>query len=457
MIERVSVVGLGKLGACIAACAASRGMEVVGVDSNRRNVGLINDGQAPVVEPGLVEMIAANRVRLRATQDYSDAIMGSDLTLIVVPTPSDQDGRFSLAYVLDAAKSIGAALASKSDYHIVSVTSTVLPGSTQAAIVPTLERASGKKCGDAFGVCYNPEFIALGDVIRGLLKPDFVLIGESDTRCGGALERWYESFCENQPPVHRMNFVNAELTKIAVNTFVTTKITFANMLAAICEELPGGDIDVVTAALGADARIGRRYLTGALGYGGPCFPRDNQALAYIARALGCQAALAESTDRSNRTLLDRHVTRIKAAIAPQMTVGVLGVAYKPDTNVVEESQGLVIAQRLAQDGRQVVVFDPYANDSARRILNHSVQYAASLNECVRRCEALIVANPCREFRSLKAADIARRRRPLIVFDFWRILEEGFRHCEWIDYHAVGYGEADSARKARISSIWSSEK
>jgi len=432
-------------------------MEVIGVDSSGRNVRLINEGLPPVLEPGLAEMIAANRARLRATQDYESAIIGSDLTLIVVPTPSDQDGRFSLTYVLEAAKSIGAALAKKPGYHVVGVTSTVLPGSTQAATVPTLERASGKKCGPDFGVCYNPEFIALGDVIHGLLKPDFILIGESDPGCGAMLEQWYGVLCENQPPVHRMNFVNAELTKISVNTFVTTKITFANMLAAICEELPGGDIDVVTAALGADKRIGRRYLTGALGYGGPCFPRDNQALAYIAREVGCQATLAESTDQANRALLDRQVARIKAMVAPGKTLGVLGVAYKPHTNVVEESQGLIIAQRMAQDGRRVVVFDLYAMDNARRVLNHSVQYAASLDECIGCSDALIVANPCREFRDLKVADIAPRKEPLIVFDFWRILQAEFRNCAWISYHPMGFGGADSTRLARISSIWSDSR
>jgi UDPglucose 6-dehydrogenase len=453
MIKRVSIFGLGKLGACIAACVASKGMQVIGVDSHPGSVGLINDGLPPVAEPGLAPMIAANRERLRATQNSEEAVLNTDLTLVVVPTPSDRNGRFALDYVLAAAKSIGEALANKAGYHIVCITSTVLPGSTQAAIVPLLERASGKKCGCDFGVCYNPEFIALGDVIHGLLEPDFVLIGESDPRCGEMLAEWYGVFCNNHPSVHRMNFVNAELTKISVNTFVTTKITFANMLAAICEELPGGNIDVVTSALGADRRIGSRYLKGALGYGGPCFPRDNQALAYIAKQLGCQAALAETTDHANRALLDRQLVRIRALVPSDKTIGVLGLAYKPDTNVVEESQGLVIAVRLAEEGRHVIVYDPCAMDNARRILNHSVQYASSVQDCVHKSDALILANPCNEFGVIKAKEISLREQPLIVIDCWRLLHEELSNCPSVLYYSIGSGKNESILADRIAAIW----
>ncbi|MDO8432783.1 MAG: nucleotide sugar dehydrogenase [Candidatus Binatus sp.] len=449
----ISVVGLGKLGACIAASAASKGMQVVGVDSNPRNVRLINDGLPTVVEPGLAEMISANRERLKATSDYQSAINQTDMTFVVVPTPSDQDGKFSLSFVLEALKSIGAALANKAGFHVVIITSTVLPGSTQVALVPALEKASGKKCGRDFGVCYNPEFIALGDVIHGLLNPDFILMGESDAKTGVLLEDFYSRFCDNHPPVRRMNFVNAELTKISVNTYVTTKISFANMLAAICEELPGGDVDVVTAALGNDARIGRRYLTGALGYGGPCFPRDNQALGYIARELGCDASLADATDKTNQVQLDRLLKRVRSAISPEMTVGVLGVAYKPDTNVVEESQGLIIAQRLASDGRKVIVFDPFAMDNARRVLNHSVQYAETMAECLRRSNALIIANPCREFRAIKKSDLPRGEKPTIVFDCWRILRDELAGCDWVNYFSVGSTVGETAGAARIAAMW----
>lgn len=446
MISRASVVGLGKLGACMAACIASKGAKVFGVDTNPRTVARFNEGRAPVMEPGLAELIEANRERLSATSDYETAIAHSEVTFVVVPTPSDEQRRFSTDYVVEATSEIGRALLTKTGYHLVVLTSTVLPGSIGQDILPVLEQASGKKCGIDFGLCYNPEFIALGNVIHDLLNPDFILIGESDARAGDTLEKWYESFCDNSSPVRRMNFVNAELTKISVNTFVTTKITFANTLAAICEELPGADVDVVTDALGMDSRIGRRYLTGALGYGGPCFPRDNQALAYIARHLGCPAGLAETTDQENRAFLDRQIARIKADLVPGNTLAIIGLAYKPDTNVVEESQSLLIAQSVASSGIPVIVFDPIAIDNARAVLFDSVEYARSLRECLERADAVVIANPCREFRALKAVDFSKRGEKITVFDCWRLLRDELSNCEWVNYVPLGFGRPKRQRR-----------
>jgi UDPglucose 6-dehydrogenase len=200
-------------------------------------------------------------------------------------------------------------------------------------------------------MCYNPEFIALGSVIRDFLNPDFVLIGESDERSGQVLEGIYRQVCENDPPIVRMNFINAELTKLAVNTFVTTKISFANMLARICERLPGADVDVVTRALGLDSRIGAKYLKGAVSYGGPCFPRDNLALIATARKVGAPADIAEATDRFNRWQVGWLADLVWAYLPEGGVVGILGLAYKPNTDVVEESVGLLLAGELGARGK----------------------------------------------------------------------------------------------------------
>src|SRR5439155_850689 len=213
------------------------------------------------------------------------------------------DGAFSLKYVLAAAKAVGQVLKHKTAYHLVVLTSTVMPGATGGQLLPALEEASGKRCGTDFGLCYSPEFIALGSVIRDFLNPDFCLIGESDPRSGDILEALYKRTWENNPAVARMNFVNAEIAKLAVNTYVTTKISFANMLARVCEKLPGANVDTVTAALGLDSRIGPKYLKGAVSYGGPCFPRDNLAFAALADQVGAPADIAQVTDRFNRRQL----------------------------------------------------------------------------------------------------------------------------------------------------------
>jgi UDPglucose 6-dehydrogenase len=453
MSDSISVVGLGKLGACLAACAASKGMRVIGVDLSPRTVALVNEGKPPVVETGLAAMMEANRERLKATHDMTLAVAESSITFVVVPTPSEASGALSLRYVVHAIEEIGRSLRNKKDYHLVVVVSTVLPGSTEFGILPILEKSSGKTCGDDFGLCYGPEFIALGEVLRGMLRPDFVLIGESDAYAGTILQDWYRHFCENSPPIRRMNLVNAELTKIAVNTYVTTKISFSNMLSAICEQLPGADIDTVSNALGLDSRIGRRYLTGGLGYGGPCFPRDNQALTFTAKTLGCRATLAEATDAQNRSLCAGVVQRITSLVPRHKKVGILGLAYKPGTNVIEESQPLDIARHLAAKGYGVIVFDSLALDNVRLALRDDVSYAHSITECLSAADAVIIANPAEEFRTLRATDFPRRQEPVLVFDCWRILQGELSSCDRVRYLPFGIGDDEVAATARLADVW----
>jgi len=447
-----SVIGLGKLGTSMMAAIANRGFRVIGVDVNPRSVELVNAGHAPVWETNLEETIAANKERLRATLDHREAILGSDLTFVVVPTPSDNRGAFSLQYAAWAFREIGRALKEKEGYHLVVLTSTVLPGSTRYGLLPILEQESGKTCGRDFGLCYNPEFIALGSVIHDFLNPDFVLIGEFDERSGSMLEAFYAQILENQAPCARMSIENAELTKIAVNTYVTTKITFANMLAELCERIPGGNIDVVTNALGLDRRIGHKYLKGALGYGGPCFPRDNVALSFIARALGSSADLAEVTDRMNRTLPNRVIERLKPLIRKGMTVAVLGLAYKPGSHVVEESQGIYLARLLAGLGVRVLGYDPLANEMARVELQDQALILESLEECISQADMVLITTPDPIFRSLTAADFDENSS-VIVVDFWRILEKELAGRENIRYIPVGRSLDDEANAQRLQELW----
>ena len=418
---RISVIGLGKLGSPLAAVFASKGFDVIGVDMNAASVEAINAGRAPVDEPALQELIDDNRQRLRATLDVGEAISSSDVTFVIVPTPSDATGRFSNAAVLRAMEDLGVALRRKHDYHVVVVTSTVMPGSTGGEIRAALERHAGRRVGDGLGLCYNPEFIALGSVVRDMLRPDMILIGESDAKAGDLLETIYRQSCDNQPAIRRMNFVNAELTKIAVNTFVTTKISYANMLADICDRLPGANVDVVTQAVGSDSRIGAKYLKGATGYGGPCFPRDNAAFGVLARSLGARAELAEATDTLNRYQVERVLGAVEARLGGSGPVGVLGLSYKPDTAVVEESQGLALVERLLDLGRRVIAYDPKAVPTARRALRRPFETAASAADCVRAASLVVVMTPWPEFRDIPADAFSRSSGRLSVIDCWRVI------------------------------------
>jgi UDPglucose 6-dehydrogenase len=414
---RVAVVGLGKLGAPLAAVLASKGNDVLGVDVNPHAVRLLNEGRAPVDEPGLQELVTASRKRLTAKTDVA-AAADADASILLVPTPSDERGAFSNEYLLAAIKEIGHGLNDRRGYHVVIVGSTVMPGSCGGEVREALERASGRVVGKTLGLCYSPEFIALGNVIRDMLEPDMVLIGESDPRAGDVSEALYKGVVVNDPSFRRMSLVNAELTKIAVNTYVTMKISYANVIADICERLHDADVDVVTDALGLDTRIGPKYLRGAIGYGGPCFPRDNKAFATLARDLGAQALLAEATDAVNAAQSDRLARIVQAHLAEGSAVGILGLSYKPHTNVIEESAGVALARVLAEAGYQVQVYDPVATDAAVAALGGVARGARSAAELLERSDVVVIATPWPEFAELQLD--GDRGRPIII-DCWGVL------------------------------------
>jgi UDPglucose 6-dehydrogenase len=419
---RVAVVGLGKLGAPLAAVLASKGNDVLGIDVNPEAVRRLEQGVAPVDEPGLQELVSQSGDRLSATTDVA-AGAGADVSILLVPTPSDERGAFSNEYVLAALEEVGRGLAGRDDHHVVVVGSTVMPGSCDTVILPALERVSGRRVGETLGLCYSPEFIALGSVIRDMLEPDMVLIGESDPRAGDILERLYGGVVENDPPFRRMSLVNAELTKIAVNTYVTMKISYANALADMCERLPGADVEAVTDALGLDTRIGRKYLRGGLAYGGPCFPRDNKAFGVLARDLGAEPLLAEATDAVNAAQTDRLARIVQSRLEAGNRVGILGLSYKPDTAVVEESPGIALARLLANAGYEVLVYDPVATDDALRALGGLAQGCSSASELLAQTDVAVIATPWPEFAELPIEAFEREGRRVVVIDCWRLLRD----------------------------------
>ncbi|MBA3631843.1 MAG: UDP-glucose/GDP-mannose dehydrogenase family protein [Acidobacteria bacterium] len=456
MIEKVSVIGLGKLGASMVAAIASRGFEVIGVDVHQKTVDAVNQGREPVQETDLGKYISENKERIQATMSHEEAVLNSDISFVIVPTPSDEKGSFSLQYAAWAFKEIGKAVAKKDGYHIVVLTSTVLPGATRFGLLPILEKESGKKCGKDFGLCYSPEFIALGSIIRDFLNPDFTLCGEFDERCGKELENFYSKVMFDNPPCKRMSLENAELTKISVNTFVTTKITFANMLADLCERIPGGDVDVVTDALGTDSRIGRKYLTGALGYGGPCFPRDNVALSYMARMLNSCADIAETTNRVNRSMAETITDKLRPVIKQGQTVAILGLSYKPSSHVVEESQGIYLAKTLSEAGARVVAYDPLANESAEAELKGKIVILDSAKKCLEQADVVLITTADTEFKQLKSDDFAADGKKIIVYDFWRILKDDLSNKENISYHPIGCSDNSELQANFLSELWGKE-
>ena len=411
---KVAVIGLGKLGLPLAAWLAAKGHQVLGVDSNRELVQNLISGKHTIEETGVADMIAEVGAHF-AVATLDRAVELSDILFVVVPTPSKGDGSFDVSYVLEAARDIGVALRDATGYKLVVVVSTVMPGQMEQVKVE-LEHSSGLRCGPDFGLCYNPEFVALGSVLRDLSHPDFVLIGESDEKAGRMLEHTLAL----SVPVYRTNFVNAELAKLSINTFLTMKITFACMMARLAEKLPGADVDVVSTIVGTDSRIGRKYLTGANGFGGPCFPRDNQALAQLAYSLGVSPRLPRTVIEENEgqiwvinSLICQLAGQNKAAL-------IMGMAYKPGTPVTEESQGKRFLEGMKS--RAVRWYDPMATGSlSRKAAQVAIQHSG----------VVILMQPDPDFLDFDYGDTP-------VIDCWRLL----RKNQPKNWHPMGIGAAN---------------
>lgn len=378
--------------------------DVVGVDLNARIVHDINNMKSPFVEPGLQDLLLQNHEHYRATTDTFE-VARTDMTFVVVPTPSGVDGAFINDHIFQAIDMIGAALQDKRSPHIVVIVSTVMPGSTVGPIRDRLERAAGHS---DIALAYCPEFIALGSVIEDMLHPDMLLVG--------AEQSWVQATIINAldpdglVPVARVRTTEAEIAKLAVNAYVTTKISFANTIGEACDLLPDVDAANITAAIGLDTRIGPKYLQPATAFGGPCFPRDNEA--FIAWATN--APISKATVEINDRQVQRTVNRVHRLTTPDTYgVTVLGMAYKPDTPIIERSFGVELAKALVKGLFAVTVYDPLAMDIVREELGATVKYADDAQQAVEMNRAIVIAQPCKEFRKLK---FGNRK----VLDLWGI-------------------------------------
>lgn len=433
---KISVIGLGKLGLCTAACFASKGHQVIGFDTDQQVIEKMHLKQCPIDEPGLEELLKISWANLTVADSYGEAVGSSEVTLIIVPTPSLADNRFTNKYIEDALEPLAIGLKEKNEFHVINVVSTVMPGSCDSQFKPLLERITGKACGSDFGLVYNPEFIALGSVIRDFLNPSMVLIGASDTRSGNMVAELHLSTCESSPDIKQMSLINAEITKLSLNCYVTMKISFANELASICEKVSGADIDVITDALGSDTRIGSKYLEGGLGFGGPCFPRDNQAFQVFAGESGVEPRLGQQVVAINNSVVDRLFDMISKNTNSGDKVALLGLSYKPGTHIIEESQSIMLAKRLVDAGFIVSVHDPKAISAAKNALCDSVSYFDDPYECIKDAAGIILLTKWRDYENFnwKLAKTMAKDRALLL-DSWRIAK-GINHSNF-RYQGLG--------------------
>jgi UDPglucose 6-dehydrogenase len=400
------VGGCGRLGLSLACVAADHGYNVFCADVNDQAVVKINRGECPITEPVVDELVARwGGKRLHGTLDTIVACAVSDIIFVIVPTPSGEDGAFSLKYVTPACKEIGLGVGKNEGKPTVVIVSTVMPGHTLGRIREQLEAYSHKKMCKGFHLVFSPEFIRQGSIVADTSCPDQVLIGECCEKGGEVVEEYYRSVVNNEPPFKHMSIVSAEIAKLGLNTTVVAKTSMANQIAWLCHNTPGADAKDVLDSIGADKRVGSKYFGAGTPVGGPCFCRDARAFAVAAEAVYTPPTLARA--------IDEYIDIQVGNIGRMLTVGLLGLTYKPGVDIVEESQAVKLAKRLGAN--QVVAYDP------RVVVGYSVK---SLEALVRRADVIYVMVQWSEFKRLEELDL----RGKLVYDLWGMLDEDKLNC-----------------------------
>lgn len=420
----ISIFGLGYVGAVSAGCLAADGHQVIGVDPNQTKVDLINQGVSPIVEKDIGEMIdkAVKAGALRATAAVRDAVLGSDLSLICVGTPSQLNGNLDLSYVRRVCEEIGSALRDKTGFHVVVARSTMLPGSMRSVVIPTLEQASGKVAGVDFGVCNNPEFLREGTAVFDYYNPPKTVIGETDDRAGQLLLGLYANM---QAPVVRTTVETAEMVKYADNNWHALKVAFANEIGNVCKAV-GIDGHRVMEIFCQDTKLNLSayYMKPGFAFGGSCLPKDVRALTYKARSLDVDTPVLNAILPSNQRQIQRAIDMITSK--GQRKVGVLGFAFKAGTDDLRESPMVDVIEHLIGKGYDLRLFDRNVNLAALTganrdfILNHiphiSRLMVGSVDEVMAFADTVVIGNGALEFR----AAVQQRRSGQAVVDFVRV-------------------------------------
>jgi UDPglucose 6-dehydrogenase len=437
----ISIFGLGYVGLTTAACFASKGIGVLGIDIDRSRINEIESGEIPFYEPGLEGLLSRARGsgKLQFTVDYNLAISQTKISFVSVGTPSLPDGTIDLRYIEEVSRRIGKAMRAKSGWHLVVVRSTSLPGTCGNLVKPIIEKLSGKKCGYGWGLCSNPEFLKEGSAIHDAMNPDRVVIGKADNRSGRMLSLLYRKLCPDAPIV-ATTWSNAELIKYASNAFLATKISFINTIARICQSIPGADVVTVAKGMGMDYRIGYSFLNAGIGYGGSCFPKDLAAL--VAGYRTNEIPLLESVQFTNDCQPSQAVELARESLGSLKgrRIAILGLAFKPGTDDMREAVSLKVIRQLLNAGASVVVHDPRAISAAKSILGESVSYASSPADCINMADCCIIVTEWNEYKSLRPDDFKTLMRTPVVIDGRRIFDSG-QFARATRFAAIGLGPA----------------
>lgn len=396
----VSIFGLGYVGSVSAACFASLGHKVIGVDVSRAKVEMLDSGRTPIIEAQMSELVAeANRAcRLHATTDAREAVVNSDVSFVCVGTPSLKNGKLDLSHIEKVAREIGAAIRQKNSPHVFVLRSTVLPGTTETIALPILEKESGKKCGRDFTICYNPEFMREGSAVADFLNPPYTILGASDKQHLAPLRELYKNV---SAPLYETTIPVAEMVKYFSNCYHALKVGFANEMGTMCKHL-GVDAHEVTKIFTSDTKlnISPTYLSPGFAFGGSCLPKDLRAITYKAKELDLRLPVLESLMPSNAEHIDRAVDMVIST--GKKRIAQLGLSFKAGTDDLRESPQVQLIKRLMGEGLEVRVWDE--DVSLGRLAGANRQYieeviphigsvlTADLESVMRSAEVVILGN-----------------------------------------------------------------
>lgn len=436
---KISLMGMGYVGLTTGMAFSRHGFQTVVTDTVPERIDMLAKGKPPFYEPGFDELVkdSVDKGLLRGSTDNYKAVMDTDVTFICVGTPSGADGSIDLRYIEGVSKDIGLALKDKDKYHVVVPKSTIVPTTTEKVILPILEEYSGKKVGDDFGLCMNPEFLREGAAVHDALNPDRIVIGQWDRRSGDVLIKVYEDF--NCPKL-RVSIRTAEMIKYTANSFLATKISFSNEIANLCEAY---NIDVydVMKGVGLDFRISEHFLRAGAGFGGSCFPKDVKALVAAAKKAGVEQQVLNSVLAVNETQPLRLVALAEKIVGPLegKKVALLGLAFKADTDDIRETRAVPIVKALVEKGADVHVYDPQAMDNFKRELDRPVAYATSAKVALDKADVCLLQTDWKVFKDLTADDYKNHMKTPIVIDGRRLYDDPQKLIDaGVRYFGIGW-------------------
>jgi UDPglucose 6-dehydrogenase len=435
----IAIVGTGYVGLVSGTCFAETGVNVTCVDVDAQKIERLKNGEIPIYEPGLDQLVLKNvkAGRLKFTTDLASILNEQEIVFSAVGTPPDEDGSADLKYVLQVAKTIGENL----NRYLVVVTKSTVPVGTAKKVRQTIEAELKKRGVDIpFDVASNPEFLKEGNAIKDFMSPDRVVVGVESEKAKKALTKLYKPFLINNFRVIFMDIPSAEMTKYAANSMLATRISFMNDIANLCERV-GADVNMVRAGIGSDTRIGRKFLYAGCGYGGSCFPKDVKALIKTADQNGYSMEVLKAVERVNEkqksVLFDKLQKAYQGEDLKGKTIAMWGLSFKPETDDMRESTALVMIDKLLDAGCHIRVYDPIAMDECRRRIGDKVTYCRDMYDAVLDADALLLLTEWKEFRLPTWGVIKKAmHRPLVIdgrniFDVEELDENGF------EYHCIG--------------------